>query len=212
MSGLAKAQVFELFPVPMMRVERVVDAAAAGALALRFGASPTVANARSDELAHSRLLDPAGEPLLRDLADRIAPHLVEFGALLFGERLRWCIKELWVNVMQPGGRQSLHNHANCFASGVLYLSECDPASNTVFVRSLGGRDYVFANTHAGAEPGKFNADKWIGPPPAPGDLLLFPSYLLHEVPANRGAARTTLAFNAIPDRVDAWGYSLTFAP
>ena len=59
--------------------------------------------------------------------------------------------------------------------------------------------------------GPFNADKWVAPAPTPGDLLLFPSHLLHEVPANRGAERITLAFNAIPHRLDAWGYAIEFS-
>ena len=42
----------------------------------------------------------------------------------------------------------------------------------------------------------------------PGDLVLFPSYLLHEVPLNHGDLRITLAFNAIPSRLDAWGYAI----
>jgi hypothetical protein len=47
--------------------------------------------------------------------------------------------------------------------------------------------------------------------PRPGDLILFPSYLLHEVPLNHGGERVTLAFNAIPHRLDAWGYGVSFA-
>jgi hypothetical protein len=50
------------------------------------------------------------------------------------------------------------------------------------------------------------------PEPDPGDLILFPSYLLHEVPVNQGSERVTLAFNAIPHRLDAWGYSVSFQP
>jgi uncharacterized protein (TIGR02466 family) len=203
-------QVFELFPTPLMRVERVIDAPGVAALRARFGAAADTSNQRSDELSHSRMLAPGDDPLLGDLAGRLAPSLVEFGELLFGEKLRWRVKEMWVNVMQNGGRQSVHNHANCFISGVLYLSECDASANTVFVRGLGGRDYVFDNTHAGTTPGPFNAAKWTGPAPAPGDLLLFPSYLLHEVPVNRGGLRVTLSFNAVPHRLDAWGYALSF--
>jgi hypothetical protein len=41
-------------------------------------------------------------------------------------------------------------------------------------------------------------------------VLLFPSFLLHEVPVNQGERRLTLAFNAIPQRLDAWGYATAF--
>lgn len=204
-------QVFELFPTPVMRVEGVVDAAWIAALAVHLAEVPAAPNPHSDALSHSRILRPAEVPPLTDLAQRLAPHLEAFGALLFGETLRWSIKEIWVNAMQPGGRQSVHNHANCFVSGILYLGRCDASANTVFLRGLGGHDFVFGNTHAATTAGAFNAGKWTGPLPGPGDLLLFPSYLLHEVPVNRGDLRVTLAFNAIPHRLDARGYAVSFS-
>jgi hypothetical protein len=41
-------------------------------------------------------------------------------------------------------------------------------------------------------------------------MVLFPSYLMHAVPPNQGARRISLAFNAIPARLDSWGYSIRF--
>jgi uncharacterized protein (TIGR02466 family) len=205
------AQVFELFPTPVMRVERVIDAALVASLRSQLGDATELPNQRSDALSHSRLLTPQDAPLLLDVARRVDAPLREFGTLLFGEALQWRIKEMWVNVMQGGGHQALHNHANCFVSGILYLSECDLSSNTVFIRGLGGRDYVFSNANPRSATGPFNAERWIGPPPVAGDLLLFPSYLLHEVPVNRGTTRVTLAFNAMPDRLDSWGYAMSFS-
>ena len=204
--------VFELFPTPVMRVPAVLTSDAARALARRLAAGVSVANGHSAQLAHTRILRPGEDAELDAVVHQIGPHLQAFGQLLFGEKLRWLVKELWVNVLQAGGSQGLHNHANCFASGVLYLTPCDTSACTVFARSMGGSEFAFRNTHAGTQPSAFNAEKWVAPPPNPGDLLLFPSYLLHEVPVNQGAERITLAFNAIPDRLDAWGYSLAFQP
>ncbi len=34
---------------------------------------------------------------------------------MFGERLRWGIKEMWTNVLDTGGSQPMHNHANSLA-------------------------------------------------------------------------------------------------
>lgn len=205
------SQVFELFPTPVMRVERFIDMPTVAALLTQLGSDSTQPNQRSDALTHSRLLSPQDAPLLRELAQRVDAPLREFGTLLFGEALTWRIKEMWLNSMQSGGHQAVHNHANSFVSGVLYLSACDSASNTAFVKTLGGRDYVFSNANSRSATGPFNAEKWIGPTPDAGDLLLFPSYLLHEVPVNRGATRFTLAFNAIPQRLDAWGYAVSFS-
>jgi hypothetical protein len=206
------ADVFELFPTPVMRVSGLLPAAQAQALAQRLAAHAVVANDRSDELAHSRLLGPDDDSGLPDVVARIGPQLQAFGELLFGEQLRWLVKELWVNVLQPGGRQAVHNHANCFVSGILYLTESDPSAQTVFLRAMGGSDFAFRNAHAAVAGGRFHSEKWVAPAPAAGDLLLFPSYLLHEVPPNRGGERITLAFNAIPHRLDAWGYAVSFQP
>ena len=130
---------------------------------------------------------------------------------MFGERLNWSIKEMWVNVLQAGGQQAMHNHANSFVSGVIYLTHSHPSANTVFMKGPGGSAFAFGNVNATTRMGPFNADKWIMPEAAPGDMVLFPSYLLHEVPVNQGGERISLAFNAIPDRLDSWGYGIRFS-
>ena len=71
--------------------------------------------------------------------------------------------------------------------------------------------FIFRNDHARVTPGPFSADKWVSPSPQPGDLVLFPSYLMHAVPPNAGARRVSLAFNAIPMRLDSWGYTVGFS-
>jgi hypothetical protein len=206
------AEVFELFPTPVMRVPAFLSPDTARALAKRLEQAAVVANGRSAQLAHTRILGPGDDAELDAVVEQMGPHLQAFGRLIFGEPLRWLVKEIWVNVLQSGGSQTLHNHANCFASGVLYLSPTDNSACTVFTRSLGGTEFAFRNTHRGSESGPFCADKWVMPQPEPGDLILFPSYLLHEVPLNQGGERVTLAFNAIPHRLDAWGYAVSFQP
>ena len=44
-----------------------------------------------------------------------------------------------------------------------------------------------------------------------GDLMLFPSYMLHAVPRNEGGERITIAFNALPERLRSWDYEVRFA-
>lgn len=206
------ADVFELFPTPVMRIPALLAPDVAQALAARLTQAAVVANTRSAQLAHTRIFGPGDDADIDAVVDQLGTHLQAFGHLLFGETLRWLVKEVWVNVLQTGGSQALHNHANCFASGVLYLTPSDPSACTVFTRSLGGTEFAFRNTHAGAESGPFCAAKWVAPQAQAGDLILFPSYLLHEVPENQGGQRVTLAFNAIPHRLDAWGYSVSFQP
>ncbi len=204
------SEVFGLFPIPVMRVPAALPAALTAALREHFVARADTDNNASANLSHTRMLQPSESPLLVQAAAALTPHLAEFGALLFGEKLGWSIKEMWVNVLDRGGRQAMHNHANSFVSGVVYLTATHPESRTVFMKSPGGHDFAFRNEHAGAVHGPYNADKWISPAPAPGDLVLFPSYLMHAVPPNPGERRVTLALNAIPARIDSWGYKVSF--
>ncbi len=200
-----------LFPIPVMRVPGALPQPLAEALAAHFSAEARRDNSSSPNLSHTRMLKPSDSPLLVEAATRLTPRVAEFGSVLFGERLGWSLKEMWVNVLDTGGRQAMHNHANSFVSGVVYLTHSDPAARTVFMKSPGGTDFAFRNDHASTTPGPYSADQWVSPAPEPGDLLLFPSYLMHAVPGNPGPRRITLALNAIPTRLDSWGYRVSFA-
>jgi uncharacterized protein (TIGR02466 family) len=203
-------EVIGLFPVPLLRVPGALPAPLVNALVDHFSTQALQANNSSDALSHTRMLQPADSPLLVQAAGLVTPKIVDFGRLLFGEALGWAIKEMWVNVLDTGGRQAMHNHANSFASGVIYLTGTDDSARTVFMKSPGGHDFALKNDHAGVATGPYNAEKWVSPSPAPGDLILFPSYLMHAVPPNAGGRRISLAFNAIPTRLESWGYTLSF--
>lgn len=194
-----------------MRVPGALNGALVSGLVAHFSSRAWRDNSSSTHLSHTELLQPEDSPLLVEVAQLISPKIVEFGSLLFGEALGWSVKEMWVNLLDAGGRQAMHNHANSFVSGVIYLTPTHPDSRTVFMKSPGGTDFAFRNDHAGTATGPYNADKWISPQPSPGDLVLFPSYLMHAVPPHAGERRITMAFNAIPTRLDSWGYKVQFS-
>ena len=204
-------EIIGLFPTPFMRVPGALEGSLVAGLVEHFSSQARQANNSSGNLVHTTMLKPSDSPLLVTAATAINPLLGEFGALLFGERLPWSLKEMWVNLLDTGGRQAMHNHANSFISGVAYLTPTHPDSRTVFMKSPGGTDYSFKNDHAGIVSGPYNAEKWISPQPEPGDIVLFPSYLMHAVPPNPGERRITLAFNAIPAQLDSWGYRIGFS-
>jgi Putative 2OG-Fe(II) oxygenase len=204
-------EIIGLFPTPFMRVPGALDPGLVAGLVEHFSARADRANNSSANLSHTAMLSPGDSPLLVDAAAVITPLLAEFGALLFGERLGWSLKEMWVNVLDAGGRQAMHNHANSFISGVVYLTRIHPDARTVFMKIPGGIEFSFKNDHAGVTTGPYNADKWISPAPDPGDVVLFPSYLMHAVPPNPGERRITMSFNAIPTRLDSWGYTISFS-
>lgn len=195
-----------------MHVSGVVDGDMLALLRQRFAQQADTPNTRSTALTHTTLLQPQDDTLLVSVVDRVMPQLEAFGELLFGERLVWTVKELWVNRLETGGHQGLHNHANSLVSAVLYLTPVHDSAATVFVKAMGHAGYVFSNAHVGAATNPFNADKWVMPAVAAGDLALFPSHLLHEVPVNLGGQRLSLAMNAIPQRLDASGYRIGLQP
>jgi uncharacterized protein (TIGR02466 family) len=203
-------EVIGLFPIPFLRAHGALDAALTHALVAHFAAEAVQPNNASEQLSHTRMLKPHESPLFTRAAAAITPKLADFGLLMFGERIGWSLKEMWVNVLAAGGRQAMHNHANSFISGIVYLTPTHPGSQTVFMKSPGGTDFAFRNDHAGTTPGPYSADKWVSPAPCPGDMVLFPSYLMHAVPPNAGERRVSLAFNAIPTRLDSWGYTIGF--
>jgi hypothetical protein len=204
-------EVFGLFPTPVLRAPGVLSPRLVQGLVQYFSKLPRTGNKESGSLSHTTMLSPADSPLLVEAAMAITPKIVDVGALIFGQRLGWSIKEMWVNLLDTGGHQSMHNHANSFVSGVVYLTPSHPGSQTVFMKAPGGTDFTFKNDHADITPNAFNADRWVSPAPAPGDLVLFPSYLMHAVPPNEGERRITMAFNAIPSGLDSWGYGIKFS-
>ena len=206
----ARHQVIGLFPTPVMHVPAVLQGVILGQIVERIRSEQRSQNSQDGRLSHTTMVRPDQDALYGQAAKAVTPPLVEFGQALFGEALKWSIKEIWVNVLETGGHQSMHNHANSFISGIVYLTPFHPASGTVFHKALGGADYAFVNQNARAGTGPFNASRWQAPQMQPGDMILFPSYLLHEVPRNEGAQRITMAFNALPDRLDSWGYTVRF--
>ncbi|MGI4950551.1 MAG: putative 2OG-Fe(II) oxygenase [Janthinobacterium lividum] len=201
-----------LFPVPLMRSPGLLPARLVAALADQVRAERRNRNDRSELLSHTEIVNPSSSPLFAEVVELLQPKLAEFGVLLFGDRMPWFVKEMWTNVLGPGGSQAMHAHANSFVSGILYLTPSHPSAHTVFVRNPGGSEFTFRHNSRTTQLGPFNAGKYVTPEIAPGDLLLFPSYLLHEVPRNGGEERLTMAFNAIPERLDSWGYSIGFRP
>lgn len=197
-----------LFPVPVLQLRGLVPRNLADRLAARMAQGPLSRNPRSAALQHTGLLSPGEDADIDAVATALLPHLTAFGVDLMGEPLRWGIKELWCNVLDEGGHQSLHNHANSFISGVVYLTDTAGCTQTAFSRQIGSPEFKLSNEHEGTQSGPFNAPKWVAPEARAGDAVVFPSYLLHEVPPNQGGRRVTLSFNAIPDRLNSWGYEL----
>src|ERR1700704_1212241 len=127
-------QIEPLFPIPLLRSPGLLSPALNGAAISAIRNARTESNLRSDQLFHTEVADPRDNKLFQDIAALTVPKLVDFGLLLFGEKLSWTVKEMWTNMLETGGSQTLHAHANNFASRVFYLTPRAPAPKTGFGR------------------------------------------------------------------------------
>jgi len=207
---MSKIHINNLFPIPVMRVENFLNSNSMDELVQTLRQSRQENNALTDLLSHTEVVNPQDHPLYQELSESTQEYLRDFGFLLFGENLRWHVKEMWMNFLAKGGHQAMHSHANSFISGVFYLTDSHPSAKTVFHNTMGAREFVFSNNHAESADTPYNSDRWAATNMQQGDLLLFPSYMLHAVPPNEGDERITIAFNALPERLKSWDYEVEF--
>tara|TARA_R100000750_G_scaffold58338_1_gene45990 strand:- start:321 stop:947 length:627 start_codon:yes stop_codon:yes gene_type:complete len=107
----------------------------------------------------------------------------------------------WTNVNEPGSTNIFHTHymANADLSGVYYVQG-------------GGTGVIRFATHEQLYrmiPSHMPHANMIGHDPYDGDILLFPSYLLHDVTPNPHPSRQriSIAFNATIKKKDTKGKS-----
>ena len=199
-----------IFPTPVLIARGMIPKDLVEALIAQFESSDTGANVRTTTLSHTPMTNPRSNQNYMAVLKHLGPKLRSYGEALMGEALDWGVKEIWINKMETGGAQKMHNHANSFISGVIYLSEVDPSAATVFYRNVSPSTFVMQNENRNCKIGPFNTPIFRTPPVEPGDAILFPSYVMHEVPPNAGGTRYTAAFNALPARLDSWGYTVQF--
>ncbi len=101
------------------------------------------------------------------------------------------VTQSWLNKTEPQQFHPQHSHPNSILSGVLFLSEDGDHPPIRFHRS----SPLFPLELKYSELNDFNAScRWFEP--VYGQLLLFPSSLLHDVTQNQAnSSRISLSFN-----------------
>jgi uncharacterized protein (TIGR02466 family) len=116
-------------------------------------------------------------------------------------RLDWTTS-IWANVNEFGDANMCHYHAGAFWSGTYYVDDggcaVDPSLGGEFEmldpRGPGPGMYAPALKFTGEDGASVGAAETI--PPRAGVMILFPSWLLHQVRPYRGkATRISIAFN-----------------
>ena len=129
------------------------------------------------------------------LERRISRHVRLFARTLDMD-LRGCgirMTDCWVNIMPPSAAHSLHLHPLAFISGTYYVAAPRGCPGLKFEDPRLDRFMAAPPRLAGAR----RANKThITYPARAGNLVLFESWLRHEVPQNRvGAERISISFN-----------------
>ena len=103
------------------------------------------------------------------------------------------LEDIWINILAEGGNHSAHLHPNSVISGTIYISMPPKTSAIKF------EDPRLPMMMA-APSRLVNAKEYLKPfiyvNPSVGDVLLWESWLRHEVPANNSSEeRISISFN-----------------
>ena len=135
------------------------------------------------------------DPVIADLATVLDDHVKRFAdALEFDLGARPLVLDsLWVNILDPGGMHAGHIHPGSVISGTYYVALPDGAAGLKF------EDPRLAQMMA-APPRRIKAERhhkrFVEIAPKPGTILLWESWLRHEVPPSRAKdARVSISFN-----------------
>ena len=140
-------------------------------------------------------LDP-GTPELAELFAEVDKRLNEVHrAFEFNTSMRQVITEAWINIYRKGHFNYSHDHPGSLFSAVYYVK------GGVDKGELELKTPVTAHTYtiSGEMVGSYNAftGHAMVIPPVTGDLLIFPSWLLHRVNMSQSDEdRISIAFNS----------------
>lgn len=138
---------------------------------------------------------PERDPAFADLVQILDPHVAAFAAAAefdLGSKTLF-LDSIWINVLEPGGFHASHIHPQSVISGTLYIAVPKGASAIKFEDPRLPMMMV-------APPRKPRAHRehraFVSAEPKPGSLLLWESWLRHEVPMNTAEEeRISISFN-----------------
>lgn len=130
-----------------------------------------------------------------DLQARLDAHVAAFakqlGFDLKGRKL--ACDSLWVNLLKPGAQHTAHIHPGSAISGTFYVEVPAGASAIRFEDPRLGLMMAAPQVKASAPPAR---QRFVSVAPRAGEVLLWESWLRHEVPRNAAKApRLSISFN-----------------
>jgi uncharacterized protein (TIGR02466 family) len=129
--------------------------------------------------------------LKKRLDKQAAAFAVDLAFDLKGRRL--VMDSLWVNVLEPGGTHSSHIHPHSVLSGTYYVAT-PPGASALKLEDPRLPMMMAAPSRIKEAPEDLQTFVYVTP--APGTVLMWESWLRHEVPANGARSnRISISFN-----------------
>ncbi len=156
------------------------------------------ANAYPGYTSYASLTDlPWRFPIFADVVTALDQHVAAFAKDLEfdldGKSLK--LEDLWINILPQGGMHASHIHPHSVISGTTYVSMPDGASALKLEDPRSGRMMASPVRTKGA---RRDLQPFIYMKPEVGDVLLWESWLRHEVPMNMAEdERVSVSFNYI---------------
>ena len=154
------------------------------------------ANAWPGYTSYASLNDlPRRATAFADLKKRLDRQAAAFAAELAfdlkGRRL--VMDSLWVNILKPGGGHSGHIHPHSVISGTRYV-RTPPGASALKLEDPRLPMMMAAPARRADAPEELRSFVYVAP--APGTVLMWESWLRHEVPANGAKSdRISISFN-----------------
>jgi uncharacterized protein (TIGR02466 family) len=137
---------------------------------------------------------PRRDPAFADLARLLARHAAKFAEdCAFDLRRKPKLDSLWVNLLRGGGHHSAHIHPHSTISGSLYVEV--PAKSGA-IRFEDPRLPIMMAAPQRSKDAAEELQTFVTVEPRPGLLILWESWLRHEVlPGHGRGERLTISYN-----------------
>ena len=137
---------------------------------------------------------PRRDPAIADLTKILGKHAVAFARDCgFGPERKPRLDSLWINLLKGGGHHSGHIHPHSIISGTFYV-EVPPGSGPIRFEDPRLPLMMAAPVRRDDAPEELRSFATVQP--RPGLLLLWESWLRHEVlPGSGRAERLSISFN-----------------
>jgi uncharacterized protein (TIGR02466 family) len=134
---------------------------------------------------------PIFADLIKILDKHVAAFVAELDFNLDGRELK--LEDLWINILPEGGTHASHIHPHSVISGTTYVSMPEGASAIKFEDP---RLPMMMAAPARKKNAREELRQFIYVAPKVGDVLLWESWLRHEVPLNSAEEeRISISFN-----------------